>query len=52
MTKFVQTLVIGVQYGCIYALIAMGMVLVYRTTGVLNIAHGGVGVLARVLIGK
>ena len=46
MTKFVQTLVIGVQYGCIYAMIAMGMVLVYRTTGVLNIAHGGVGVLA------
>src|SRR5688572_32075649 len=24
----------------------MGMVLVYRTTGVLNIAHGGIGVLA------
>jgi branched-subunit amino acid ABC-type transport system permease component len=46
VTKFIQTLVIGIQYGCIYALIAMGMVLVYRTTGVLNIAHGGVGVLA------
>jgi len=46
VTKFVQTLVIGVQYGCIYAMIAMGMVLVYRTTGVLNIAHGGIGVLA------
>jgi sulfate-transporting ATPase len=46
LTKFIQTLVIGVQYGCVYALIAMGMVLVYRTTGVLNIAHGGVGVLA------
>ena len=46
MTKFIQSIVIGVQYGCIYALIAMGMVLVYRTTGVLNIAHGGIGVLA------
>ena len=46
MTKFIQTLVIGIQYGCVYALIAMGMVLVYRTTGVLNIAHGGIGVLA------
>jgi branched-subunit amino acid ABC-type transport system permease component len=46
VTKFIQTVVIGIQYGCIYALIAMGMVLVYRTTGVLNIAHGGVGVLA------
>src|SRR5919206_115772 len=40
MTKFIQTIVIGVQYGCIYALIAMGMVLVYRTTGVLIIAFG------------
>ena len=27
-------------------MIAMGMVLVYRSTGVLNIAHGGVGVFA------
>ena len=46
MTKFVQTIIIGLEYGCVYALIAMGMVLVYRTTGVLNIAHGGIGVLA------
>lgn len=46
MTKFIQTLIIGLEYGCVYALIAMGMVLVYRTTGVLNIAHGGIGVLA------
>src|SRR5207248_2522877 len=29
-----------------YALLAIGMVLVYRTTGVLNIAHGGIGVLS------
>ncbi len=46
MTKLIQTLIIGLEYGCVYALIAMGMVLVYRATGVLNIAHGGVGVLA------
>jgi branched-subunit amino acid ABC-type transport system permease component len=46
MQKLIQTLIIGLEYGCIYALIALGMVLVYRTTGVLNIAHGGVGVLA------
>ncbi len=46
MTKLIQTLIIGLEYGCVYALIAMGMVLVYRASGVLNIAHGGVGVLA------
>lgn len=46
MGKFLQTIIIGVISGALYSLLAMGMVLVYRTTGVLNIAHGGVGVLA------
>jgi branched-subunit amino acid ABC-type transport system permease component len=46
MGRLLQTLVIGAISGSLYALIAMGMVLVYRTTGVLNIAHGGVGVLS------
>src|SRR5205807_10544378 len=46
VTKLIQTIIIGLEYGCVYSLIAMGMVLVYRTTGVLNIAHGGIGVLA------
>ena len=40
-----QTLIIGVTAGAFYSLIALGMVLVYRTTGVLNLAHGGIGVL-------
>ncbi|MGH9039828.1 MAG: branched-chain amino acid ABC transporter permease [Acidimicrobiia bacterium] len=46
MEKLLQTLIIGLVYGSLYALIAMGIVLLYRTTGVLNIAHGGVGVFA------
>src|SRR5581483_7038172 len=46
MTRLLQTIIIGAVTGSLYSLIAMGMVLVYRTTGVLNIAHGGVGVLA------
>lgn len=45
-TLFAQTIIIGLISGCVYSLLAMGMVLVYRTTGVLNIAHGGVGILA------
>jgi branched-subunit amino acid ABC-type transport system permease component len=45
MGRLLQTLIIGVDNGAYYSLIALGMVLVYRTTGVLNIAHGGVGVL-------
>jgi branched-chain amino acid transport system permease protein len=46
MAKLLQMLIIGLIYGSLYSLIAMGIVLVYRTTGVLNIAHGGIGVLA------
>jgi branched-subunit amino acid ABC-type transport system permease component len=46
MSKLLQVLVIGVIAGSIYGFIAIGMVLVYRTTGVLNIAHGGVGILS------
>jgi branched-subunit amino acid ABC-type transport system permease component len=45
VAKLLQTLIIGVTSGAFYSLIALGMVLVYRTTGVLNLAHGGIGVL-------
>ena len=37
MTKLIQTLIIGLEYGFVYSLIAMGMVLVYRMTGVVHI---------------
>jgi len=45
MAHLLQTVVIGLIYGSLYGFIAIGMVLVYRTTGVLNVAHGGVGIL-------
>lgn len=35
-----QVLVNGVTTGSIYALVALGFVIVYRATGVLNFAHG------------
>jgi sulfate-transporting ATPase len=46
MSKLLQTIIIGTVTGSLYSLLALGMVLVYRTTGVLNIAHGGIGVMA------
>jgi branched-chain amino acid transport system permease protein len=46
MDKLFQMLLIGVILGSIYGFIAVGMVLVYRTTNVLNIAHGGIGILS------
>jgi branched-chain amino acid transport system permease protein len=42
MQVFVQTLVGGVSLGAIYALVAMGFSLVYRTMGLVNFAHGNV----------
>ncbi|HEX7000864.1 MAG TPA: branched-chain amino acid ABC transporter permease [Trueperaceae bacterium] len=48
MTSFgevLQVLVSGATIGSVYALVALGLVLVYRTTRILNFAHGDVGVL-------
>lgn len=38
-----QAIFFGVVSGLIYAILAAGLVLVYRSTGVLNFAHGEVG---------
>lgn len=46
MDMFLQMALIGVILGAMYGFIAVGMVLVYRTTNVLNVAHGGIGILS------
>jgi ABC-type branched-subunit amino acid transport system permease subunit len=46
------TLVQGVILGLNYGLLALGLVLVYRTSRVLNFAHGQVGVVSAVLLAK
>ena len=33
----------GIVWGFVYALVAIGLVLIYRATGVLNFAHGQIG---------
>ena len=43
--NLVQVLVSGATVGSIYALVALGLVLMYRTTRILNFAHGDVGVV-------
>src|SRR5690606_5032413 len=45
MGSFIQVPVSGLSIGSIYALIALGIVLLYRTTRILNFAHGDLGVL-------
>jgi branched-chain amino acid transport system permease protein len=42
MSHFAQYLVSGLSTGSIYALVALGLALVYRSTRVLNFAHGDV----------
>lgn len=41
MTTFLQLLITGVSTGAVYALLALGFVLVFKATGVVNFAHPG-----------
>ena len=40
MLDFVQQLVSGIALGCVYGLIALGFVLIYKATEVVNFAQG------------
>jgi branched-chain amino acid transport system permease protein len=42
MQVFLQTVIGGISLGAVYALVAMGFSLVYRTMGLVNFAHGNV----------
>ena len=42
MQVFLQTLIGGISLGAIYALVALGFSLVYRTMGLVNFSHGNV----------
>jgi branched-chain amino acid transport system permease protein len=45
MDTFVSTVLTGLIVGSIYSLLALGLILLYKATGVVNLAHGGVMVL-------
>ena len=40
MVEFFQLLVGGVAQGCVYGLIALGFVLIYKATEMVNFAQG------------
>ncbi len=42
MTTFLQFAVLGIGVGALYALVAQGLVLIYRSSGVVNFAHGAI----------
>jgi branched-chain amino acid transport system permease protein len=46
MSEFAAYTIIGLSLGGIFALAALGIVLIYRVTGVLNFAHGAMGMFS------
>jgi branched-chain amino acid transport system permease protein len=48
--EFAQTLVDGISFGAIYALLAMGFVIIFKSTSVINFAHGGLTGLGAFLV--
>lgn len=45
MTAFLQVVIAGLVTGSLYGLLTLGIVLIYRTTGVLNFAYGAIASL-------
>lgn len=52
MTKFVELLINGVSLGLIYALIALGFVVIFKATEVINFAHGSLLLLGAYVIAR
>ncbi len=46
MLMLIQTIVSGLAMGSLYALTALGMVLLFKTTGLVNFAHGEMGMFS------
>lgn len=46
MDQFLIWLIEGVPFGCVYALVAVGLVLTYKTTGVFNLAFSAQALIA------
>ncbi len=52
MNQFLTLLLSGLSLGCIYAIIAIGFVVVFKSTRVLNFAHGSILLLGAYVIGR
>lgn len=46
MTTFIQLVVSGIGSGAAYSLVGIGLVLVFRTTGIINFAQGAFAIIA------
>jgi branched-chain amino acid transport system permease protein len=50
MTNFLQLLFAGIALGAMYALVALGFVIIFKATGVINFAQGGLVALGAYLV--
>ena len=49
MTDLIQFVLAGLALGALYALVALGFVVIYKATGVINFAQGGLVMLGAYL---
>jgi branched-chain amino acid transport system permease protein len=49
MSQFMQYLISGLSTGAVYALVALGVALIYRSTRILNFAHGDIATAGTLL---
>ncbi|WP_413755604.1 branched-chain amino acid ABC transporter permease [Streptomyces sp. MMBL 11-3] len=52
MNEFLGFLVNGLSLGAIYALIALGFVMIFKATSVMNFAHGSIVLLGAYVVGR
>ena len=52
MSQFFELVLSGLMLGCIYGLIAMGFVIVFKATNVVNFAHASIVMLGAFLVAK
>jgi len=50
MTNFLQVLVVGIGDGAIYAMLGLGLVVIYRSTGLLNFAQGEMSMFSAFIV--
>jgi len=49
VTELIKYVIEGIPLGCVFALVAIGLVLTYKTSGVFNLAFGAQAYVAAVL---
>ena len=49
MSDLVTYVIQGIPFGCVFALMAVGLVLTYKTSGVFNLAYGAQAFVAAVV---